>query len=688
MASQPQRATVQRLGYVGIDFGSTGTRVVVAGREINQRSNERIISDFNYQIQDSRADDGIDKRFDEGEYPSVGCAYDGQNVIVGYDAANQTGKRTVSLKSMVYFLSDNTDNHPFTEALCDYYSSLPSSKEKENFRDHLESMLLQFFTKIIEDIVIKAQEEKFDVRCITLCIPNTWSSSESNIQKYLGPLLDKTVSGKDIEITFTFEAAARAQYLLRHHPGQLTGHNYLMVLDFGGHSMGGFYGELRWKHDGRPSIYSPSQSDFGLRGGYEIWEIEIGKAIDQQMTKDWRARERFPDKHRRTIRAAFLDVFFREKAQLPLDKPKRLIINLQSMLGESDKHTFAIDIPVEVLNAAWDTAYRQILNLAKKNIQLVAKREDVEKVFILLSGGSIANSKAKNEIMEFCNTLGRLRSHGSIKNKITVKAMKDIQTAAWKWTLAQGAAKALAMTMSVQEFFDRGAALGIQTSTFKGNFTQHTSGRAKQLLWKEAGVEKHFTVQILLGESVVIRLIADPDFVNAENGSCNSRAVLAQNAYDIWQIPFEHEPTPGSGLLHRIPEGYYKIDVSEMKYDGWDAVLILRLRPDNSPAKRAARRAKSGTQNSAALDGDTELYLDVPLVSHGENNIVVLDQDRIEGRFWKPKALAKPPSPSSSGELRKRQRDPEVKEEADSELDEAGEGYDGRPVKRSATADT
>lgn len=133
---------------MGIDFGSTATRVVVSGQETNQGSNERIISDFYYQIQDSRADDGIDKRFEEGEYPSVGCPYDGRDVIVGYDAANQTGKRPVSLKSAVYFLSDDTDNHPFTEALCDYYSSLPSSKEKEFFREHLESMLLRFLYRL------------------------------------------------------------------------------------------------------------------------------------------------------------------------------------------------------------------------------------------------------------------------------------------------------------------------------------------------------------------------------------------------------------------------------------------------------------------------------------------------------------------------------------------------------------
>lgn len=117
-------------------------------------------------------------------------------------------------------------------------------------------------------------------------------------------------------------------------------------------------------------------------------------------------------------------------------------------------------------------------------------------------------------------------------------------------------------------------------------------------------------------------------------------------------------------------------------------MLILRLRPKNSPARRAARRAKSGAQNSASLDEDTALYFEVPLVSHGETNIVVVDPDRIEGRFWKPMAAVRPASPASSGEPSKRQISPEVKEETDSELDEAGEGFYGRPAKRAATADT
>lgn len=195
--------------------------------------------------------------------------------------------------------------------------------------------------------------------------------------------------------------------------------------------------------------------------------------------------ERFPAKHRNMIRKALLDKFFQDKADLPLDRPTyRLNIDLSNKLGENEKHTFAIDISVEELNAAWDTAYRQILNLAKENIRLVCEKEDVKKVFILLSGGSIANPKAKNEMMDACNTRGRLRSHGTTRNKITVKMMEDLMAYGWKWTQAEGAAHAMATTMDVEEFFARGAALAVQKSTFRGKWRFHTSGHAKLLFYK------------------------------------------------------------------------------------------------------------------------------------------------------------------------------------------------------------
>lgn len=209
-------------------------------------------------------------------------------------------------------------------------------------------------------------------------------------------------------------------------------------------------------------------------------------------------------------------------------------------------------------------------------------------------------------------------------------------------------------------------------------------------------------------EKKVIRLIADPDYVNHESESESLETVAATSCYDIWDVSFEYERTPGVRPLSRIPDGHYIIDVSDMKYDGWDAVLTLRLRPDNSPAKRAARRAKG---NANDLDEDAVLYFEVPLVSHGESNLVVLDQDRIKDRCWKLTAdarpgtkkqpsvgvcaRAKPVKPATSGARNKRRRGfRPVMDDTDSEWEEEADGndashdtYDGRPAKRVSMAD-
>lgn len=127
---------------MAIDFGSTGTRVTAVTRQFNHESNEREFSPF-YTIQDTRADDDIDKRFDCGEFPSVGCPFDGPPFLVGYNAASQTAKRTVSLKSLVYFLNDSEDEHSFTEALRVHYDLL-SPAQKTAFRGHLRDMLSEY----------------------------------------------------------------------------------------------------------------------------------------------------------------------------------------------------------------------------------------------------------------------------------------------------------------------------------------------------------------------------------------------------------------------------------------------------------------------------------------------------------------------------------------------------------------
>lgn len=339
----------------------------------------------------------------------------------------------------------------------------------------------------------RAEEEGVEIRSIALCIPNAWSTHKCNIQDYLGPILDKTVLDQSIEFVFTFEAAARARYVIKYWR-QLKEFTYLMVLDFGGHFMGGADGVLVLRSDDRLAFFSPKESDFGQKGGYGPWEIEIGKAVDEQMTKDWQARDRFPKNRRNMIRAAFLDKFFQDKANLPWNRPTyRLHIDLQNELGDFEKHRFAIDLPVESLKDSWEKAYRGVLDLAKDNIRRAATKD--KRVFVLLSGGSIANLKARDEIQDFCGKWGRLRSQGTDQSPINLKIMSHMQANSWKWTIAKGAAHCLADTMDVRGVFDKGATLALQATTPKGNFTAHTSGAAKVLFCKVGQLDRSGVLQ-------------------------------------------------------------------------------------------------------------------------------------------------------------------------------------------------
>lgn len=198
---------------------------------------------------------------------------------------------------------------------------------------------------------------------------------------------------------------------------------------------------------------------------------------------------------------------------------------------------------------------------------------------------------------------------------------------------------------------------------------------------QEIGVDKPFSVPIVLRQGKVIRLIADPDFVNPQRDPRQSKPVLADNSYDIWELSFEYEPTPGSRPLSRIPDGFHIIKASEMEYNGRDAVLTLSLHPVDTPST-LIRRAKTPAQNDAPLHKGTVLYFEVPLTSNGESNLVELDLDRIKGRYWKPKADAPvvapavPPAvPPRRSKRRRAVVDTDSEREDNEDGDGDGEGY-------------
>lgn len=111
--------------------------------EVNKTTGKRNLG-RTLRIQDFREDDDRDRRTTRGEWPSKCCPFDGPPYHVGYDADSQVQKRTISIKAIPYFRTQDDDGHPFTKALYDHSRSLPSEIERQDFNDALDDILLNF----------------------------------------------------------------------------------------------------------------------------------------------------------------------------------------------------------------------------------------------------------------------------------------------------------------------------------------------------------------------------------------------------------------------------------------------------------------------------------------------------------------------------------------------------------------
>lgn len=124
-----------------------------------------------------------------------------------------------------------------------------------------------------------------------------------------------------------------------------------------------------------------------------------------------------------------------------------------------------------------------------------------------------------------------------------------------------------------------------------------------------------------------------------------SQIVLVQDSYDVWDLVLEYLPSTEWEPIP-IPNGRHILEVAEMVYNGREAILVLRMRPNLSSGGRRSERIL----RKLAIDGecDWNLLFEVPLTSCGPSNLVELDIDRIRGRFWKIEGDTDG-SPSSGG---------------------------------------
>lgn len=210
-------------------MGSTSTRAYLT--TVDKKTKQK---NGGYRVQKLGVDDYNIKRFLRGEWPSKGCPFDAP-YPVGYDATDRehADKRDRSLKSFVWFLADDDDQHPYTRDLKNYYDLLPGV-EKAEFRQRLKNMLVRHLTIVADQIFQEASLQDTTIRRLVFCVPNAWD--KSNFQNVLRPVMDEVARGID-ETYCVFESEALAQFILHRHPKELMDYEFVLVCDFGGHFM-------------------------------------------------------------------------------------------------------------------------------------------------------------------------------------------------------------------------------------------------------------------------------------------------------------------------------------------------------------------------------------------------------------------------------------------------------------------
>lgn len=228
--------------------------------------------------------------------------------------------------------------------------------------------------------------------------------------------------------------------------------------------------------------------------------------------------------------------------------------------------------------------------------------------------------------------------------------------------------------MSVRDFFQRGAALAVQSYTRDGVYKANAQvlfygARARTPLSRSwtAGSMDHSEplfeyevgslVEIELGGVAHnrIRLVCDPLYQQNSNRylpgliSIHSDDIAVNNnCYDIWDVSrrCEEQLASGTQVGKRLPPGKYLLRVDEMAYNdnGVDATLRLRMTRQVVATESASlaittKNLRARTTQQRLPTGETYTF-DLPLTFCGPSNLILLDLDLVKQKRWRPQQSA------------------------------------------------
>ncbi|KAK3899622.1 hypothetical protein C8A05DRAFT_17963 [Staphylotrichum tortipilum] len=476
---------------LGIDIGSHRTRVCI---RVMSTETELVVENPQYL--------GLSNAYTPCDFPSALYLFDdiGEDVYLLDD--DDTGRRWVSAKYVFYALANASD------ALLEQYPSVHHLMER---KDEPEFALQDAAAAVCRDHGLRIVK-------IGLTIPVQWGLEFEDVYRAL--VLEVLEMVDTSRVYFFTEAEALARYLYKYQAHKLDPsdqHNAILFFDFGGHNMNGcLFGVTRDPNRPDGNGFFRVGTPFGAGGGSEQWEHHIGQWFSHQYFEDTGVPAP-PDE---------LELFLRRfRPQKGKRTESRKVIRIILSLPD-DSGTWRSTLTMEEINRAWRKGLSGPLRTARRAISHLLhnmEQEVVSRPLVVVSGGTARNPAVKSYMAVLCHAEGV---------PVVFTDELDVRIVHASAQVAKAAAFVVSKTFTVEQFFHRGAAIGLQMRQPLEQGKPRTDFRE----WDDSGAllldrNGPHTALISVRNSDEFRLICDP-FFNTLPGAQRNR-VAANRTYDV-----------------------------------------------------------------------------------------------------------------------------------------------------------
>ncbi|KAK3296446.1 uncharacterized protein B0H64DRAFT_398279 [Chaetomium fimeti] len=468
-------------------------------------------------VVENKAYHGLTGPYTPCDFPSALYIFDDVSQDVYFLEDEDLGRQCVSAKYAFYPLANASDT------LLEQYPSvhhLTSRKDDPMFRAQLRRGLIALLSGLRDAASAVCYEQGLRIVRIGLTIPVQWGLEFEDL--YRG-LVMEVFRMRDLDqIHFFTETEALSRYLYKHHAHELDPrdrHDAILFLDFGGHNMNGCLFGVARDHD-RPdgNSFFRVGSPFGAGGGSEQWEYHIVQWFSDRFSQDTKVP--VPPNELED----FLTRFRSQKNKRAASR--RPITTNFPMPNSID--TWRATLTVEEIEHAWKRGLRGPLRTAEREISRLVERTKlgvVSQPLVVVSGGTARNPAVKSRITSLCDAKGV---------SVVFTDEFNVRIAYDSAKVAMAAAYVVSETLTVEEFFQRGAAIGLQMRQAREQGKPKTEPRE----WDDWGrvlldLDGHHTVKFSARRTDEFRLICDPFFSRLPRNQRERLRVPVSRTYDL-----------------------------------------------------------------------------------------------------------------------------------------------------------